>query len=65
MFILLIEYINLFFVCHGLPDWVKGCNLINSHHPTVVNLLEDRKLNGLDWIGLDWLGLRNKQLKKT
>lgn len=26
-------------VAYGLPDWIRGCNSINSHHPTVVKTL--------------------------
>lgn len=26
----------------GLPHWVKGCNSINSPHPTVLNMLGDK-----------------------
>jgi hypothetical protein len=33
-----------------LPDWVKGCNSINSYHKTVVNLLKERELNISDLI---------------
>jgi len=30
---------------NNLPDWVKGCNSINSPHPTVLKLLKEKKLN--------------------
>jgi hypothetical protein len=30
---------------YNLPDWVRGCNSINSYHRTVLNLCEDAKLN--------------------
>ena len=26
---------------YNLPEWVRGCNSINSPHPSVVNLLKD------------------------
>lgn len=27
---------------YGLPDWVRGCNSVNSYHPTVTKLLLDK-----------------------
>jgi FkbM family methyltransferase len=41
---------NVFFVNdtniqkYKLPNWVRGCNTINSYHKTVCNLLEKHKL---------------------
>jgi hypothetical protein len=29
---------------YSFPPWVRGCNSINSYHPTVSNLCKDRKL---------------------
>jgi len=28
----------------GFPDWFRGCNSINKPHPTVVRVIEERKL---------------------
>lgn len=33
----------------GLPDWVRGCNSIDTMHPTVTRMLRDR---GLDPVGI-------------
>lgn len=32
-----VEYSDI--VQYGLPDWIRGCNSINSQHPTVVKTL--------------------------
>jgi FkbM family methyltransferase len=29
---------------YNLPEWVRGCNSINSYHPTVLKLLKDRNI---------------------
>jgi len=29
---------------YDLPDWIRGCNKINSKHPTVLKVLKDRNL---------------------
>lgn len=29
----------------GLPNWLRGCNRINSEHPTVIKYCEEHKLN--------------------
>ena len=34
-----IEYTDI--VKYNLPDWIRGCNSINSHHPTVVKTLQE------------------------
>lgn len=26
---------------YGMPDWVRGCNSIGAHHPTVANMLKE------------------------
>lgn len=35
---------------YNLPNWVKGCNSINTYHTTVVKLLNDMNLNILEII---------------
>jgi FkbM family methyltransferase len=30
---------------YNLPDWVRGCNKINSKHPTVLRVLQERNLS--------------------
>jgi len=43
---LLINYIRpQDIIKYGLPDFVKGCNSINSFHPTIVNLLLQNNLS--------------------
>lgn len=34
-----IEYSDI--ALYGLPDWIRGCNSINSQHPTVVKTLRE------------------------
>lgn len=34
----------------GFPDWFRGCNSINKYHPTVVRVIEDRKLQAHQYI---------------
>lgn len=37
-----VEYEDI--VTHGLPDWIRGCNSINRHHPTVIRTLMEYAL---------------------
>ena len=30
---------------HSLPEWVRGCNSVNSYHPTVLKLVLDKRLD--------------------
>ena len=30
---------------HGFPDWVRGCNSVNSYHPTVLKLVIEKRLD--------------------
>jgi len=34
----------------GFPDWFRGCNSINKYHPTVVRVIEERKLKAHQYI---------------
>ena len=34
----------------GFPDWFRGCNSINKYHPTVVRVIEERKLKPYQYI---------------
>lgn len=36
-------------ILYGLPYWVRGCNRINDKHPTVVKLLQDKKITDDIW----------------
>jgi FkbM family methyltransferase len=38
-----VEYSDI--VQYGLPDWIRGCNSINSQHPTVVKTLNEYGLS--------------------
>jgi hypothetical protein len=39
-----------FIIEHKLPDWVRGCNTINSYHKTVLELCEKKNINITDII---------------
>ena len=34
-------------ITHGLPEWLRGCNSINSPHPTASRVLKEQKLEHL------------------
>lgn len=45
------DFVNIFYITeenikkYNLPYWVKGCNKINTKHPTIVNLLQQLNLD--------------------